>query len=153
MSDNNRNSMNNRGDNGNKKDDKKNTNKMSLLISMVTALIMIIGFMWVMNDMESKSTEEITYNEFIQYLEEDKIDRVEVNADSGRLVIIPKNQPYENSGLFGMTFTYYTGVLEDGNLLQQRLEEAGVEYIRISEDTSSVVLSLLINITFKLSTS
>ena len=77
MSDDNRNSMNNRGDNGNKKDDKKNTNRMSLLISMVTALIMIIGFMWVMNDMESKSTEEITYNEFIQYLEEDKIERIE----------------------------------------------------------------------------
>ncbi len=157
MSDDNRNYMNNRngqngsgGNDGNKKDDKKNTNKMSLLISMVSALIMIIGFMWVMNDMESKSTEEITYNEFIQYLEEDKIERVEVNADSGMLVIIPKNQPYENSGLFGMTFTYYTGLLEDGNLLQQRLEDAGVQYIRIVEDTSSVILSLLINIGFPL---
>ncbi|MBQ8878433.1 MAG: ATP-dependent metallopeptidase FtsH/Yme1/Tma family protein, partial [Lachnospiraceae bacterium] len=117
---------------------------------MATALIMIIGFMWVMNDMESKSTEEITYNEFIQYLEEDKIERVEVNADSGMLVIYPKNQPYENSGMFGMTFTYYTGLLEDGNLLQQRLEDAGVQYIRIVEDTSSVILSLLINIGFPL---
>ncbi len=157
MSDENRNSMNNRnngsGNNGNSgggDNNRKNTNKMSLLISMISALIMIIGFMWVMNDMESKSTEEIAYNEFIQYLEEGKIERVEVNADSGMLVIFPKNQPYENSGLFGMTFTYYTGLLEDGNLLQQRLEEAGVEYIRIVEDTSSVVLSLLINIGFPL---
>ena len=157
MSDDNRNSMNNHGgqnesggNNGNKKDDKKNTNRVSILVSMLSALIMIIGFMWVMKDMESKSTEEITYNEFIQFLEEGKIDRVEINADSGRLVIIPKNQPYENNGIFGMTFTYYTGVLEDGNLLQQRLEEAGVQYIRIVEDTSSVVLSLLINIGFPL---
>ena len=157
MSDENRNPMNNRGNqngsggnNNNKGDNRKNTNKVSLLISMVSALIMIIGFMWVMNDMESKSTEEITYNEFIQYLEEDKIERVEVNADNGMLLIIPKNQPYENSGMFGMTFTYYTGLLEDGNLLQQRLEEAGVEYIRVVEDTSSVILSLLINIGFPL---
>ncbi len=155
MSDENRNSMNNRnggGNNGNKGGDnnRKNTNKMSLLISMVSALIMIIGFMWVMKDMESKSTEEITYNEFIQYLEEDKIERVEVNADSGMLIIYPKNQPYENSGMFGMTFTYYTGLLEDGNLLQQRLESAGIEYIRVVEDTSSVILSLLINIGFPL---
>ena len=157
MGDDNRNFMNNQngqnnsgGNNGNKKDDKKNTNRVSLLISMATALIMIIGFMWVMNDMESKSTEEITYNEFIQYLEEDKIERVEVNADSGMLVIYPKNQPYENSGMFGMTFTYYTGLLEDGNLLQQRLADAGVQYIRIVEDTSSVILSLLINIGFPL---
>jgi ATP-dependent Zn protease len=88
MGDDNRNFMNNQngqnnsgGNNGNKKDDKKNTNRMSLLISMVSALIMIIGFMWVMKDMESKSTEEITYNEFIQYLEEDKIERVEINKD------------------------------------------------------------------------
>jgi len=154
MGDDNRNSMNNRntggGNNNNKRDDKKNTNKISLLISMVSALIMIIGFMWVMNDMESKSTEEIPYNEFVQYLEEGKIERVEINADSGRLVIFPKNQPYENSGMFGMTFTYHTGLLEDGNLLQQRLEAAGVEYIRVVEDTSSVILSLLINIGFPL---
>ena len=162
MSDENRNSMNNRGNqnpngsgggnNGNKgndDDNRKKANRMSLLISMLSALIMIIGFMWVMNDMESKSTEEITYNEFIQYLEEGKIERVEVNADSGRLLIIPKNQPYQNSGLFGgVTFTYYTGVLEDGNLLQQRLDAAGVEYIRVTEDTSSVILSLAINIGF-----
>ena len=74
----NRNSMNNRGDNGNKKDDKKNTNRMSLLISMVSAFLMIAGFMWVTNDMKSKSTEEITYNQFIEYLEEDKIERVEL---------------------------------------------------------------------------
>lgn len=150
MSDENRNSMNNRnnsgGNNGNNSggdNNKKSTNKLSLLISMISALVMIAGFMWVMKDMESKSTEEITYNEFIQYLEEDKINRVEVNADNGMLVITPKNQPYKN-----MEFTYYTGLLEDGNLLQQRLEEAGVEYIRVVEDTSSVVLSLLVNIGF-----
>ncbi len=161
MSDENRNTMNDRGsqnsnssgdrgNNGNNKGDnnKKNANKMSMIISLISALIMVIGFMWVMKDMESKSTEEITYNEFIRYLEEGKIERVEVNADSGRLLIIPKNQPYKNAGMLGMTFTYYTGVLEDGNLLQQRLEESGVEYIRVTEDTSSVILSLLINIGF-----
>ena len=153
MSDEHRNSINNHnsggGNNRNSGDNnRKNTNKMSLLISMLSALIMIIGFMWVMNDMESKSTEEITYNEFIQYLEEGKIERVEVNADSGMLIIIPKNQPYENNGVFGMTFTYYTGLLEDGNLLQQRLDAAGVEYIRVVEDTSSVILSMVINIGF-----
>ena len=129
MSDENRNPMNNRNSGGNSSgnnngnnsggdNNRKNTNKISLLISMISALVMIVGFMWVMKDMESKSTEEITYNEFIQYLEEDKIDRVEVNADNGMLVITPKNQPYKN-----MVFTYYTGLLEDGNLLQQRLEE------------------------------
>ena len=88
MGDDNRNFMNNQngqnnsgGNNGNKKDDKKNTNRVSLLISMATALIMIIGFMWVMNDMESKSTEEITYNEFIQYLEEDNRPQVTLDVD------------------------------------------------------------------------
>ena len=113
MSDNNRNTMNDRGNqnqngsgggnNGNNKgnddNNRKKANRMSMIISMISALIMIIGFMWVMKDMESKATEEITYNEFIQYLEEGKIERVEVNADSGRLLIIPKNQPYENAGM------------------------------------------------------
>ncbi|MBP3567702.1 MAG: ATP-dependent zinc metalloprotease FtsH [Lachnospiraceae bacterium] len=137
------------GSNGNNKgDNKKNANRMSMIISVISALIMVIGFMWVMKDMESKATEEITYNEFIQYLEEGKIDRVEVNADSGRLLIIPKNQPYKDAGMLGMTFTYYTGLLEDGNLLQQRLEDSGVEYIRVTEDTSSFILSLLVNIGF-----
>ena len=158
MSDDNRNTMNDRGNqspngsggsNGNNKgDNKKNANRMSMIISVISALIMVIGFMWVMKDMESKATEEITYNEFIQYLEEGKIDRVEVNADSGRLLIIPKNQPYKDAGMLGMTFTYYTGLLEDGNLLQQRLEDSGVEYIRVTEDTSSFILSLLVNIGF-----
>lgn len=166
MSDDNRNNMNqnsggpnqngsggngSNGGNGNKGgDNRKNANRIAMLISLLSALFMIFGFWWVTKDMDSKSTEEITYDQFIDYLEEGKIERVEINADSAQLVIIPKNQPYESDGLLGMTFSYYTGILEDGNVLQQRLEAAGVAYIRVNEDTSGMVLSLLVNFGFPL---
>ena len=65
-----------------KGDNKKNANRIAMLISLLSALFMIFGFWWISSDMDSKSTEEITYDQFIDYLEEGKIERVEINADS-----------------------------------------------------------------------
>ena len=138
----------NNGGNGSGGDNRKNSNRYAFLVSMLFSLIMLLGVLWVSDDVRSKATEQITYDQFITYLEEGKIERVEINADSGKLLIIPKDQPYENGGVFGMTFTYYTGLLEDGNLLQQRLEAAGVQYIRVVEDTSSIILTMVFNIGF-----
>ena len=71
--------------------------------------------MYAMNQIKASTTEEITYDKFVELLETGEIDKVEINADTGKLTITPKEQPYEN-----YTLTYYTGLLEDGNFLQQR---------------------------------
>ena len=159
MSDDNRNQMNNNrgggpnggnngsngsgGGNGGNNKNNNNVNRSMLLLCLFSSLIMLFGFFFVEGQIQDRTTKEITYDEFVTYLNEDKIDKVEINADSGKLIITPKNQPYENKGNY--VITYYTGLLEDGNLLQQRLEEAGVSYTRTIED-SSVIMSMIVNV-------
>ena len=126
---------NNPGGNNNKKN---GPNRVMLLIWLVSFLIMVVGMVYTMKEASSRTTEEITYDEFVTMLNEGTIEKVEVNADTAKLVITPKNQPYE-----GWTFTYTTGLLEDGNLIQERCEAAGVTYARVEEPTSVFVELLL----------
>ena len=147
MSEENRNPMNNNRGDGNKNgtgdnnNHRNNANKSMILICLVTSLIMLVGWMYAMNQIKSSTMEEITYDKFVELLASGDVTKVEINADTGKLTITPKNQPYEN-----YTLTYYTGLLEDGNLLQQRCEAAGVTYTRVIEDASSVVLDMLLSL-------
>ncbi len=146
MSEENRNSMNNRRGDGNKNDSGGNnrqnkSNKSMIVICLISSLIMLIGWMYAMDQIRESTTEEITYDKFVELLESGEIEKVEINADTGKLTITPKEQPYEN-----YTLTYYTGLLEDGNFLQQRCEEAGVTYTRVVEDASSAILDMLLSL-------
>ncbi len=126
----------NRGDNNRK----KNT-RAAFIISLVSTLILLVAFLSLQKEIQSSTTKEITYNEFVALLDEGKIDKVEINSESGKLIITPKEQPYKE-----YTFTYYTGLIEDGNLLQKRCEEAGVTYTRILVDDGSVIVDMVVQI-------
>ena len=87
---------------------------------------------------ESSSTKEITYDSFIGMLERGEVKSVKIESDSARILIEPVTQPYAN-----FEIVYYTGVLEDGNKLQERCDAAGVEYERLTADKSSTFRSIL----------
>ena len=145
MGDENNNMNQNRGNqnpNGNGEgNNNKRPNRAALLICLVCSIVMLLGYIFVTNEIKKSTTEEITYDEFIALLEEDKLDKVEIFADSGKLVVTPKNQPYQN-----YTMTYYTGLLEDGNELQIRLEAAGVSYTRVLSDGTSEILEMILSL-------
>ncbi len=119
----------------------RKTNRAAIFICLVCSVIMLIIYLFIMEQIEEETTEEITYDEFVTLLNEDKLEKVEIYADSGKLVLTPKNQPYEN-----YTITYYTGLLEDGNEIQARCEAAGVSYARVLSDGTSAIVEMLISL-------
>ena len=129
------NQNNNRNNNGNNNGNMPGNGKgvmLFLLVSLV-GLLMINFF----NSTLKKSTEEeISYNAFIQMLEQKEIDSVVVKSD--RIEIVPKEQPIP-----GVTVTCYTGVMNDP-YLTERLLRAGVKSTKEIPDVTSALLSNLI---------
>ena len=129
------------GGNGGNGGNNKRNNKAAILICLLSSVVMLFSWLYIQKQIEEKTTKEITYNEFITYLEEGNLEKVEIFADSGKLVVTPKNQTYEN-----YTMTYYTGLLEDGNAIQERCEAAGVAYTRVLSDGTSAIIEMLISL-------
>ena len=130
----------NQNPNGSGNNNKRN-NRAAIVICLICSVVMLIIYLLVMKQINEQTTEEITYDEFVTLLNEDKLEKVEIYADSGKLVVTPKNQPYEN-----YTMTYFTGLLEDGNEIQARLEAAGVSYTRVLSDGTSAILDMIISL-------
>ena len=113
-------------------------NKSGLGICLLAALVLFLFFVYMYGLVESSSTKEITYDSFIGMLERGEVKSVKIESDSARILIEPVTQPYAN-----FEIVYYTGVLEDGNKLQERCDAAGVEYERLTADKSSTFRSIL----------
>ncbi|MBQ8184358.1 MAG: ATP-dependent zinc metalloprotease FtsH [Lachnospiraceae bacterium] len=101
-------------------------NRQSILIFLILMMVGMLVMSSVKGLLGSSNSEEITYDEFVQMLEEDKVEKVEVT--SSRITITPKE-----SEELPAKFTYYTGYFPDYDL-QARLEEAGVEYTKPIEN-------------------
>lgn len=113
--------------NNNKNKNQKNDKRGWILVIATTLLTGFI-FLSFFNMVDSAKTEEITYSEFIAMVENGKIEKVEIGSD--RLIITPKVEHSQNgwAQFFPSTqITYYTG-LGEGELLEQRLDEAKVNY-------------------------
>ena len=142
MGEENNNMNQNRGNqNPNGSGNNKKNNRAAIIICLICSVVMLVIYLLVMRQINEQTTEEITYDEFVTLLNEDKLEKVEIYADSGKLVVTPKNQPYEN-----YTMTYFTGLLEDGNEIQARCEEAGVSYTRVLSDGTSAILDMIISL-------
>lgn len=126
--------------------DKKGKNKMPrntqlIIIAVVAGFIMLLAISLFNSWIDSATTKEISYDQFIKKLEAGEIGVVYKQSD--KLVIKPKNQI---SSLFELV--YYTGIMEDDDALQQRLQEAseayGVQYGAEIPDSGSVLLDFLL---------
>ena len=117
-------------------DDNKNPrNRQSILMFLIIALVAILFWNFIGN--MGSSREEITYDEFIQMLDEDKVESVEIGSSQINIISTEKDA-------LGRNITYYTGTVPDYSL-QQRLDEADVEYFSPVEDFRNVILSAIVN--------
>ena len=136
---NNPNNMNNmspgNGDNNNKKEN-DNKNKKYNRIALVLCLIMACSFMlmliWIQEKIQESTNIEITYDEFIDMVNDGECKEILIKND--RIEITPAHQPNE-----GYEIKYYTGLLNDGTLID-KLDDAGVTYkIEVQETTNSII--------------
>ncbi|MCH5273733.1 MAG: ATP-dependent zinc metalloprotease FtsH [Lachnospiraceae bacterium] len=127
--------------NNGKKGKGTQSNRTGMIFCLIVALIMVMMFFYMMNQIEDSTNQAVSYDVFLEMLEGGKVSEVKVDSDSGRIIIIPKK---DSQALSDFKITYYTGILEDGNKIQERCEAAGVTYARVTVDkTNSVLQSIL----------
>lgn len=107
-------------------------NRQSIIVFLVFMLVSFLVLSFIQNMVKDASTKEISYDAFIQMLEEDKVQAVEDTGLTWK--ITPKTQPLEN-----VEMTYYTGQMDDEELLPL-LKEKGVEITPYIQDTISTLV-------------
>lgn len=122
-------------------------NKQTLLIIIVCVLISLV-FMGVFNNvMNNSASEKISYDEFIDMVENNEVKKVEL--ESGTLTITPREQKYK-----GIETTYSTTLVGDENSLAELLnaknaeaksEEERIEFEKIPPDPTSAVISTILS--------
>ena len=119
--------------------------KQSLIMLVIAALVTLLCISVFMKMLTGASNQEITYNAFIQMIEEGKVDSVTVESD--RVTIYPKEEKASSpfAYMYGMgTITYYTGKMEDDGTLAQRLLDHNIDVNKQTSDSSSVIMTVLL---------
>ena len=149
----------NNGGNGNNNGNGGNNQKgpqkrQSFMLLLVAALITLLSMSFLMNSVSNSSSKEITYDEFLQMVEDGKVDSVLIKSD--KLVITPKQDKAQEKtessrnpfALYGgydsqPEVKYYTGLVNDDSL-PAFLNKYDVTYSKEIPDNSSWILSILL---------
>ena len=129
----------------------KDPRKQSIIMFVIAALLSLLLVSTFVKIITGDSEKEISYNEFIQMLEEEKVESVVIGTD--RVYIHQKVDKEAQSPvlyLYGMnpTVSYYTGKIEDDDTLTSRLLEYDVEVKGQVADGTSAVISFLLSYVF-----
>lgn len=134
----NNNNNGNNGDNNNK----NNKNGQMIMVFILVSLVSLFIMSMVMNRYTSMSTSEISYSDFLQMVEDGKVESVEF--DSYQINITPVS---ENKNPYLQEQTYYCGRLDDPDLLPL-LKDKGITISRVIPDNTSTwiynILSFLL---------
>ena len=135
----------NGGSNGNEPP-KKPSVMMIVLVALSTVIIVYIMWTWMFGS--TTVGEEVSYTQFLEDIEADKVDAVQVQS-TGQIYYTLKQEKKENQntdvtvpGLIGFpsqsasSQKYVTVLMEDLNTLTARLEAHGIEGKRILADNS-----------------
>ena len=131
---------NNTTPNNGDKDNRGPGNRQSILMFLVLMLAAFLVFGFLQRTFTEATTREISYDEFLTMLEEGEVAKVEDTYNTWR--ITPKEQPF---GKNGIELTYYTGKMDDPDLLSL-MREQGVEIDPYIPDTTSSMIYQLASI-------
>ena len=132
------NQMNGNNNNNNNNNNRNNKNGQMFLAFLLVSLVMLFIMSYVNSKMDQMSSEEITYSRFLKMVEEDKVESVEIG--SSEIKITPKEEKKDtkvNNGLTTIQKTYYTGIVENPDLLKT-LEKHDVNIKGTIPDNTSV---------------
>ena len=119
-------------------DDNKKKGLAIRIISTVVVFFLVIGGYMIISDYaDSLKHREITYNEFIQMVENGNVKEVEIQTDYDRIVIIPEKAEEP------MVESYYTGIVGDDDLPDYLLEH-NIKFKRKIVDKSTTLIDFLI---------
>lgn len=128
---------NNNNNKGNMPGGKGPKTGQTLIVIMIAFVVTILGMSCLNNVMYGSTSKKINYSEFLAMLENEQIETVKYESD--KIVIYPKEQPYE-----GLEYTYYTGYAEETTRITERLLEKGIEVEPYIPDTNSSILDFIL---------
>lgn len=147
--------MNENNNNQNGGNDGKNNNRQPLMLLVLFSLIALLITTYFWNNGSTQTKTEITYSKFIELVEADEVKSVEITSDTITIELKKDSEfaaskeqeelkdTYERSTGQSLSITYYTGYLNDQDLLPL-LKEHNVEVKRgASSNTSAVIYNVL----------
>ncbi len=118
----------------------QNRNHSSILIFLVVTLITLVLMSFFNRMMNDSTSMEITYDQFLDLLEQNLVESV--TLDSDKLTVVTKKQDLASQGI---EMKYYTGRMADPDLVQ-RLDQANVEFKQeIPDNTTSLILNVVLS--------
>lgn len=145
------NGQNGNGSNGGGQPPRKPSILMLVLAGLSTVLIVFM--LWNLLFGSSTGTQSVSYTDFLQYLNEDQVEAVQVQS-TGVIIFTLKQQESaseENMPQNGYAFymsqfpvQYSTVLMEDLDTLTARLEEHGVDGTRVLSDNSGRIMDILV---------
>ncbi len=128
--------------NGNKKSN-TNTNKMRpVIVYIIMALVFTLIVNYFLILIQEKNTQEINYSEFLNMIQEEKIDKVILDMD--KITIYPKKIESETQTKLPKNIVYYTGTVYDPNLIP-KLQEAQINFKKEIPDEVSPVVQFIVS--------
>ncbi len=129
------NSGNNHGEDGHK----GNRNRSTLVIFLAVTLVTLLIMSFFNNRMQDSTSKEISYDKFLEMLDKQQVQSVEISDDKITIEPIAIAQ-----ALMG-DITYYTGNPQDPDLVK-RLESADVTFSeKIPDTTTNLILNLVLS--------
>ena len=129
------NNSNRPGNNGGGDNNKNPKNRQSILVIMIITTLALLAWNY-FSGMGSNVTV-ITYDEFMEMLEKDQVEKVELASNQIKILAKEKNER-------GGDIVYATGIMPDYQLTE-KLDEAGVKYDTPISDMREVILSAILN--------
>ena len=131
---------NNHGNGGGNSGGNQNRNHSSILIFLVVTLVTLVLMSFFNRMMNDSTSMEISYDQFLDLLEQDLVESV--TLDSDKLTIVTKQQSLASQGI---EMTYYTGRILDPEIVE-RLDKANVEFKQeIPDNTTSLILNVILS--------
>ena len=118
--------------------DKKNDHRVAnwIIIGVVIMMIMSFANYYMSSELTESRTEEITYNQFLEWLEAGEVREVLVTTD-GTIELMRTDEDAT------LGITYYTGTMDDPELTE-RLTEAGVDFKQEIAESSNALVTILL---------
>ena len=117
---------------------RNNKNHQSILAFLICLLVTLVCFSLFTNMLQDNSSE-ITYDKFIDMVNNDEVKSVTLQSDN--LTIVPKKQvnPYQE-------ISYYTNLTEDETALTKRLEGTGIIFKSEPPDAFGEFMAMMLSV-------
>ncbi|MBQ3060908.1 MAG: ATP-dependent zinc metalloprotease FtsH [Lachnospiraceae bacterium] len=109
---------------------------MAIIVCLILSLVTFCSMLFVMDKIKENTNIEVSYDEFLDMLENDEIEEVVLDPQ-GKIIITPKEQPNDKYDI-----VYFTGYLNSDEFVS-RLEEADITFKKEVQEQTNVFVEFL----------